>query len=88
MFTAALWEVIFSDCKSLDPEKDEEQPNTNYNNTPEVKTKVLYIFFGIMAVAIVWCFWFFSPFVYGDVSLAPEQVVARKWLNMELNFAK
>ncbi|CAR26403.1 hypothetical protein ZYGR_0H02110 [Zygosaccharomyces rouxii] len=88
MFTAALWEVIFSDCKSLDPEKDEEQPNTNYNNTPEVKTKVLYIFFGIMAVAIVWCFWFFSPFVYGDVTLTPQQVVARKWLNMELNFAK
>lgn len=88
MFTAALWEVIFSDCKSLDTEKDEELPDANYNDIPEIQTKILYFFFGIMAVTILWCFWFFSPFVYGDVSLTPDQVVARKWLNMELNFAK
>lgn len=88
MFTAALWEVIFSDCHSLDHEKDEEKPDSNYNDVPEVYTKFLYVFFGIMTVAIIWCFWYFSPFVYGDVSLTPEQVTARKWLNMELNFAK
>ncbi|GCE97359.1 dolichyl-phosphate-mannose--protein mannosyltransferase 4 [Zygosaccharomyces mellis] len=88
MFTAALWEVIFSDCKSLDTEKDEELPDANYNDIPEIQTKILYFFFGIMAVTIIWCFWFFSPFVYGNVSLTPDQVVARKWLNMELNFAK
>lgn len=88
MFTAALWEIVFSDCKSLDPEKDEEAPGAKYESSPEIQTKILYTFFGLMALAIGWFFWYFSPFVYGDVTLTPEQVSNRKWLNMELNFAK
>lgn len=88
MFTAALWEIVFSDCKSLDPNKDEELSTNQYQITPKIHKKLLWIFFTIMAAAIISFFLYFSPFVYGNVSLTPEQVLRRKWLNMELNFAK
>lgn len=88
MFTAALWEVVFSDCKSLDPEKDEDLPGVQYQYSPQVYTKILWTIFAIMSVAVVWFFLYFSPFTYGNVELTPEQVLRRKWLNMELSFAK
>lgn len=88
LFTAALWEVIFSNCKSLDPEKDEDLPEEQYESTPEIYTKCLWLAFGIMSLAVIGFFLYFSPFVYGSVGLTPEQVLRRKWFNMELSFAK
>ena len=42
---------------------------------------------GILAV-IVWSFLYFAPLTYGQPGLDVDQVVARKWLNYDLHFAK
>ncbi|VEU21681.1 DEKNAAC102206 [Brettanomyces naardenensis] len=42
---------------------------------------------GLLSV-IVWGFIFFAPVTYGNVSLTPEQVQNRQWMNMQLHFAK
>lgn len=88
LFTAALWETIFSDCKSLDPEKDEDAPGVHYQHNPEIYTKYLWVAFGVMSLGVIVFFLYFSPFVYGNVSLTPEQVVRRQWMNIQLSFAK
>ncbi|QLQ79993.1 hypothetical protein HG537_0C06420 [Torulaspora globosa] len=88
LFTAALWEVILSNCKSLNPDKDEDLAGEQYEFTPKIYTKLLWLTFGIMSAAVIGFFLYFSPFVYGNVSLTPEQVLRRKWFNMELSFAK
>lgn len=42
---------------------------------------------GIIAV-LVWTYWFFAPLTYGTPGLTVDQVIARKWLNYDLHFAK
>lgn len=88
LFTAGLWELILSECKSLDPEEDEELPGSQFEVTPEIKYKALYMFFAFMTVGILWFFIYFAPLTYGNVGLSPIEVENRRWLNMELNFAK
>ncbi|EDO15706.1 hypothetical protein Kpol_1000p18 [Vanderwaltozyma polyspora DSM 70294] len=83
LFSAAIWEIIFSDTKSIDVHKDEKN-----DDVPEIKTKYYTIFLAVVSFAVIAFFIYFAPFVYGDVSLTPEQVAQRKWLNMELHFAK
>ncbi|GAB7342603.1 hypothetical protein MBLNU457_g0774t3 [Dothideomycetes sp. NU457] len=41
----------------------------------------------IMAI-IIYAFLFFAPLTYGSPGLTVDQVVARKWLNYDLHFAK
>ena len=43
---------------------------------------------GTSSAAIVWCFFYFRPVTYGDVSLTPEQVQARQWFDIKLHYAK
>ncbi|CCD27190.1 dolichyl-phosphate-mannose-protein mannosyltransferase NDAI_0J02980 [Naumovozyma dairenensis CBS 421] len=88
LFTAGLWEVIFSDCKSLDPSIDEEEAGAKYNECPKIYTPLLAIFFIVSSVAIVWFFIYFAPLIYGNVSLPPTEVVKRQWFDIKLNFAK
>ncbi|WPG97349.1 dolichyl-phosphate-mannose--protein mannosyltransferase 4 [Acrodontium crateriforme] len=37
---------------------------------------------------LVWAYLFFAPLTYGTPGLTVEQVIARKWLNYDLHFAK
>ncbi|CCE61701.1 hypothetical protein TPHA_0B00290 [Tetrapisispora phaffii CBS 4417] len=87
LFSAALWEVIFSNTKTEDPSKDDK--DAAYNTTAVViHDKQLSLFFLIVSVAVVGFFIYFAPLVYGDISLTPEQVQSRKWFNLKLHFAK
>ncbi|CCF58596.1 hypothetical protein KAFR_0E04460 [Kazachstania africana CBS 2517] len=88
MLTAAIWEVIFSDCKSLRVTKDEEEAGAAFDKDPKIYSLPLNCFFFIAAVAVFSFFVYFAPLIYGDVSLSPEGVVARQWLDIKLNFAK
>ena len=87
MFTAALWETIFSDCNSISTEKDEELPGAAFERDAKVKTKILAAFFLIISVCLILFFIYFSPLVYGD-EISPEEVVKRQWFDIKLNFAK
>lgn len=43
---------------------------------------------GVVVAVLAWTFWFFSPVTYGQPGLDVEGVLARKWLNYDLHFAK
>ncbi|KAI7476198.1 protein O-mannosyl-transferase 1 [Hortaea werneckii] len=43
---------------------------------------------GVILAVLVWGFLFFAPLTYGTPGLDVAQVVARKWLNYDLHFAK
>ncbi|RKP15399.1 Dolichyl-phosphate-mannose-protein mannosyltransferase-domain-containing protein [Piptocephalis cylindrospora] len=47
------------------------------------------IIFALIVAGQAWTFWYFSSFVYGHVTLTPEQVIARKWLSSwDFHFSK
>lgn len=87
MFTAALWETIFSNCNSISTEKDEELPGAVFEKDAKVKTKFLAAFFLNISVCLILFFIYFSPIVYGD-EISPEEVMKRQWFDIKLNFAK
>lgn len=43
---------------------------------------------GVIVAVLIWGFWFFAPLTYGKPGLDVAQVMARKWLNYDLHFAK
>lgn len=43
---------------------------------------------GVIYAVVGWSFFYFAPLTYGKPGLDVEQVVARKWLNYDLHFAK
>ena len=43
---------------------------------------------GVILAVLIWGFIFFAPLTYGKPGLSVDQVVARKWLNYDLHFAK
>lgn len=88
MFSAALWEWIFTDNKSLDIDKDEENPANAFEANPKNRTIIMCAFYSMLTIALVWFFIYFAPITYGDVSLTPQEVVDRQWLNVKLHFAK
>lgn len=88
LFSGALWEVIFSNCKSLNLENDEGVPGTPYEKNPKIYVKPYAVFLVCASAAVIWCFIYFAPLVYGDVSLSPSEVVSREWFDIELNYSK
>lgn len=42
----------------------------------------------VLLAPIVWFFFYFSPIVYGNVSLTPAEVQKRQWLDIALHYAK
>ncbi|SCU80613.1 LANO_0B00694g1_1 [Lachancea nothofagi CBS 11611] len=88
MFSAALWEFVFTDNKSLNLERDEEDPAVPYDSSPRLNYISLCLFVVAISIALIWCFVFFSPIIYGDVSLDVAQVKSREWFNMKLHFSK
>jgi len=87
MFTAALWETVFSECNSISTDKDEELPGAVYEKESKVKTKILAAFFLNISVCLILFFIYFSPLVYGD-EIPAEEVANRQWFDIKLNFAK
>ncbi|SCU83507.1 LAMI_0C03488g1_1 [Lachancea mirantina] len=88
MLAAGIWEMIFTDNKSLDFNNDEEDPANQYDENPRINYALLWAFFVGVTASVVWFFAFYSPLVYGNVALSPEEVAARQWLNVKLHFAK
>ena len=88
LFTAGLWEVVFSDCKSIDASRDEEIEGTPYKADPKINSTSLTVFFVAVSIAIVWFFIYFSPLVYGNVTLRPEEFAKRQWFDIKLNYIK
>jgi dolichyl-phosphate-mannose-protein mannosyltransferase len=43
---------------------------------------------GVILAVVGWSFFYFAPLTYGKPGLEVDQVVARKWLNYDLHFAK
>lgn len=43
---------------------------------------------GAILSVVIWSFFFFAPLTYGQPGLDVPQVMARKWLNYDLHFAK
>lgn len=88
LFTAGLWEVIFSDCKSISVEKDEEIPGTPFEMTPKIYTFFLDFFIILISIGVISFFIFFAPLTYGDVALTPKEILLRQWFNIVLSFSK
>lgn len=42
----------------------------------------------LATTGMIWFFFYFKPVSYGDVSLPPEEVQKRQWLDMKLHYAK
>lgn len=53
-----------------------------------VQKRKLNVLVSICTIGLVWFFFFFRPISYGDISLPPEQVQKRQWLDMKLHYAK
>ncbi|KAL6943168.1 hypothetical protein ACO0RG_002156 [Hanseniaspora osmophila] len=88
LFSAALWEWALTEHNSLDLDKDEEEPENPYETNPRIKLAKMYFFYAVITAALVGFFAYFAPLTYGNVSLTPEQVQNRKWLDIELHYAK
>ncbi|CAL9729180.1 dolichyl-phosphate-mannose--protein mannosyltransferase 4 [Monosporozyma unispora] len=88
MFTAGVWEVIFSDCKSISSEKDEDVPGVPFEATPKIYTFFLNLFFIVVAMGLISFFIFFAPLTYGDVGLNPKEIALRQWFDIVLSFSK
>ncbi|CAR23021.1 Dolichyl-phosphate-mannose--protein mannosyltransferase [Lachancea thermotolerans] len=88
MFSAALWETVFTENKSLNMDIDEEDPVNPHDASPKLKFIPLCLFCSAVIVALIWCFAFFSPIIYGNESLTVPQVKSREWLNIKLHFSK
>lgn len=87
MFSAALWETLFSYSISLDITKDEEAPGAAYENFPKVYSYVLGLFYLICTISVLYFFYSFSPLIYGTY-MEPAEVASKQWFNIKLNFSK
>lgn len=87
MFAASLWETVFTDNQSLNLDLDEENPENPHEDKPKFYT-VLYYFFCVTVVINVGGFFvYFAPLVYG-LPMTVEQIQARQWLDIRLQYAK
>lgn len=55
---------------------------------PRLHKHKLSILVSIFSMAIIWFFFYFRPITYGNVSLTPEEVQKRQWLDIKLHYAK
>lgn len=83
LFTAGLWELLFS-CKfnvNKEVEKDEKRPIEQ----PKIFIKYYGIFLIVMLIGLFSCFMFFAPITYGWPS-TPQGNIRRQLLNIKLNY--
>lgn len=55
---------------------------------PQINAIKLKVFVGVSVAAIAVFFYYFQAITYGDISLTPEQVRSRQWLDIKLHYAK
>ncbi|ODV80702.1 glycosyltransferase family 39 protein [Suhomyces tanzawaensis NRRL Y-17324] len=75
LFSGGLVEFITSD-------------NSNDGLAKGVNKRRLMTLVTVCSVAVVWFFFYFRPVTYGDISLSPEEVNKRQWLDIKLHYAK
>jgi dolichyl-phosphate-mannose-protein mannosyltransferase len=98
LVTGALIEFIFNiEPPALEEAIDPRKPNKKpvITRSRPVRERIAgqslmgaWIATAVILVAVAWCFVFFAPLTYGKPGLQVDQVVARKWLNYDLHFAK
>lgn len=74
LFSGALLEFVSTD--------------NGVGHEPRLKKHKLSLLVGISSAAIIWFFYYFRPVTYGNVSLTPEEVQKRQWLDIKLHYAK
>lgn len=52
------------------------------------KGKPLVIIYSVLTIALITVFVFYAPITYGNVSLTPQQVIAREYFGIKLHFSK
>ncbi|CDO92182.1 unnamed protein product [Kluyveromyces dobzhanskii CBS 2104] len=87
MFSAALWETVFTDNQSLDIDLDEEDSKNPHEVKPKIYTVAYYLFCLTVVINVGGFFVYFAPLVYG-FSLTLEQIQARQWFDIKLQYAK
>lgn len=88
LFSGALWELLLSETKSLNFNKDESDPSLPYKKTPKVYNLCLTLLFVLVTISTAYFLYFYSPIVYGNRSLTSSEVLRRQWFNINLHFAK
>lgn len=53
-----------------------------------IQKRRLSIFLTICTAGLIYFFFYFKPISYGHISLPPEEIVKRQWLNFKLHYAK
>ncbi|GME94245.1 unnamed protein product [Ambrosiozyma monospora] len=83
LFSASFLEFLFTDNRT---------PDTSDPKKKDTSGK-LYTFAYLSVIvallsALIWCFVFFAPLTYGNVSLNIEEILKRQWFDIKLHFAK
>lgn len=77
LFTGGLVEFICSNNSNLDNRR-----------LKGVHITKLIIMVSALLIPVIWFFFYFRPIIYGDVSLPPQEVVKRQWLDIKLHYSK
>ncbi|CAK9438331.1 uncharacterized protein LODBEIA_P25550 [Lodderomyces beijingensis] len=77
LFSGGLVEFVCTD-NSTDSAKSKAQ----------LKRVKMAVIVALATTGIVWFFFYFSPITYGDITLTPDEVKARQWLDFKLHYAK
>lgn len=78
LFAGGLVEFICSDNTS-------DRTATHLRGVAKIKTTVVV---AVLSAGIIWFFFYFRPITYGDISLSPEEIRNRQWLDIKLHYAK
>lgn len=95
LVTGALVEFIFNIEPPTAEEMEHKKKKGSGRSTRPVRERLggqnmlaSWAATGVIVSVVVWSFFFFAPLTYGKPGLDVDQVLARKWLNYDLHFAK
>ncbi|KAF2146639.1 glycosyltransferase family 39 protein [Aplosporella prunicola CBS 121167] len=94
LVTGALVEFIFNIEPHSDDDDAQKKKGSMSRSRPvreRIGGQTLFASWaatGVILAIVVWSFLYFAPLTYGKPGLDIDQVVARKWLNYDLHFAK
>ncbi|GMM44299.1 dolichyl-phosphate-mannose-protein mannosyltransferase [Pichia kluyveri] len=81
LFSASVFEFLFTNNRRLEWCQKGEKPNT-------LNTLAYVSFVFLLLAVLISSFVFFAPITYGNVSLTPKEVISREWMNIKLHFSK
>lgn len=76
MFTGGLVEFLFSKNSTT---------SNRLTGANRLKATALVL---VISIGVIWFFFYFRPITYGDISIAPEEIKKRQWLDIKLHYAK